>query len=143
MTVNRCVEYVNMTDFVVNEDLYEEILNWMKSESVFEADTRCCVKFSTDAEVQALNRQYVGRDSTTDVLTFGCELKHIPHKGDIIINIAQAERQRGSGSLQREVARLYIHGLLHLAGLDHLSKSEQSRMLLYENKYKLRLNEVI
>jgi len=143
MTPNRCVEYVNVTDFVVDEDLYEEILNWMKSENVFEPEARCCVKFSGDTEIAELNRQHIGRESITDVLAFCCEIKHIPFKGDIIINIPQADRQRGTGSLQREVARLFIHGLLHLAGLDHLSKSERSRMSSYEDRYRMRLYEVL
>jgi len=143
MKQNRCVEYVNETDFVVDEDLYEEILGWMKAENVFEPEARCCVKFASDTEVAELNRQYVGREGTTDVLTFCSEIKHIPFLGDIIINIPQADRQRGSGSLQREVARLYIHGLLHLAGLDHLSKTERSRMSSYEDRYRMRLYEVV
>ena len=129
------IDFVNETDFVINSDLFYKIFNSMKEDFVFEHEATCCVKFSGDEVIKALNKQYRGCDLTTDVLTFNCSIKNIPFKGDIIININQAERQRQKVALEKEVATLFIHGLLHLAGMDHLSKKEQERMNLYELKY--------
>ena len=130
------IDFVNETDYIINEELLTKIFDRMKEDSVFEKDATCCVKFSEDEAIKTLNKQYRGCDVVTDVLTFNCEIKNIPFKGDIIININQAERQRQKISLEKEVATLFIHGLLHLAGMDHLSKKEQERMNLYELRYK-------
>ena len=130
------IDFVNETEYQINDDLLNKIFNVMKTDSVFESDATCCVKFSGDDTIKELNKQYRGCDVVTDVLTFNCDIKNIPFKGDIIINVSQAERQRQKISLENEVATLFIHGLLHLAGMDHLSKKEQERMNLYELRYK-------
>ena len=74
-------------------------------------------------------------DKTTDVLSFPLyeeiqKVKLIPHTfalGDIVINLHKAKRQAEENgfSLDEELNRLLIHGLLHLLGYDH----EQSRYL--------------
>ena len=130
------IDIVNETEYEINKELLNKIFDSMKADSVFESDATCCVKFSGDEAIKKLNKQYRGCDVVTDVLTFNCEIKNIPFKGDIIINISQAERQRQRISLEKEAASLFIHGLLHLAGMDHLSKKEQERMNLYELRYK-------
>jgi len=139
MTKNDDIDVVNDTDFKPDMVLLQHIFDCMKSDSVFATDAQCCVKFSGDATIKELNSKFFGKDTPTDVLTFCCEIKNIPFLGDIIINIDQADRQRGTGTLKKEVASLFIHALLHLAGFDHLSKKDQTRMALYENKYRLML----
>jgi rRNA maturation RNase YbeY len=54
-----------------------------------------------------------------------------------VINVEQAERQRGTANLIKELSFLCIHGLLHLAGFDHLTKAERERMVYFEDKYRL------
>lgn len=79
-----------------------------------------------DRRMRELNHTYRGIDLTTDVLSFsqleGASLQHESvYLGDIVISPAQAERQakeRGA-TLQKELAVLLIHGLLHLIGYDH------------------------
>jgi len=139
MKRNDCIDLVNDTTFSPDMVLLQHIFDCMKSDSVFTSEAECCLKLSDDATIKELNNRFFGKDTPTDVLTFGCEIKNIPFLGDIIINIDQAERQRGTGTLKREVATLFIHALLHLAGFDHLSKKDQSRMALFENKYRVML----
>lgn len=76
-----------------------------------------------------LNLQYRGIDRTTDVLSFPqmnesqiSDLKsQVCLLGDIAINLHKAERQAAEYglTLDEELKRLLIHGLLHLAGYDH------------------------
>lgn len=79
-----------------------------------------------------LNREFRGVNKTTDVLSFPqLENKHILNKkiynkeyiilGDIVINIQKALQQskQYNTSLNKELKRLLIHGLLHLLGYDH------------------------
>jgi probable rRNA maturation factor len=62
--------------------------------------------------------------------TFVLPPEELPILGDIIISYPQAERQAldRSESITREIARLIIHGVLHLAGYDHMEPDEALRM---------------
>lgn len=77
-----------------------------------------------------MNREYRGVDGTTDVLSFpqldiSYQLSAISHRhfilGDIVINLHKANRQamEYGTTLNEELKRLLIHGLLHLVGYDH------------------------
>ncbi len=72
-----------------------------------------------DRELQALNRQFRSKDSPTDVLSF-------PNSdgaagGEMAISLERAaEQAAGFGhTLEDELRILMLHGLLHLAGMDH------------------------
>ncbi len=79
-----------------------------------------------DAEMRALNRDWRGRDRTTDVLAFaqregpGAELDR-SLLGDVVICLPQAQRQarRRAAALWDELLVLLVHGVLHLVGHDH------------------------
>jgi len=76
--------------------------------------------------MRTLNREYRGKNRTTDVLSFS--MLEGPFAavrpdllGDIVISVPMAEKQaRAAGhSLFREIELLLVHGLLHLLGYDH------------------------
>jgi probable rRNA maturation factor len=100
------------------------------------------VVFTDSETVQRLNRDYRGVDEPTDVLAF-CMLPEkgaapsfalppdgVARLGEVIISypqaIAQAKEQ--GHSLQRELALLVIHGILHLLGYDHEESGEGKKM---------------
>ena len=88
------------------------------------------VSFTDDEGIRQLNGSYRNKDSATDVLSFplgengeydidednGCKLL-----GDIVISMERAMEQAElyGHSLQREVAYLTVHSMLHLLGYDH------------------------
>ena len=88
-----------------------------------------------DDTIHDLNKQYRDKDRPTDVLSF--ELDDDIMLGDIIISIDTAKRQAVDNDilLDREVAFLFIHGILHLMGYDHeLGPEEEKEMFeLQEN----------
>lgn len=69
--------------------------------------------------MRALNREWLGMDLPTDVLSFSSGERDF--LGDIVIDIPYATRQarRHGHTLSREVQILLAHGLLHLLGYDH------------------------
>lgn len=77
----------------------------------------------SDRRMRALNRQFRGKDTATDVLSFPAT--HMPgvtsFLGDIVIAAGVATRQaREAGHpLSTELRVLALHGLLHLMGYDH------------------------
>jgi probable rRNA maturation factor len=102
------------------------------------------VTVTDDETVRSLNRLYAGEDAVTDVLSFsqreGEEFAappgSAPPLGDVIIAYPQAARQareRGKSS-ETEVARLLIHGILHLLGYDHAEPEEERRMRAREEE---------
>lgn len=86
-----------------------------------------------DDEIQALNARYLDRDRPTDVIAFslgdaGALL------GDIYIGYDQARRQAEdlSVSLDEELARLTIHGTLHVLGHDHPEGPERAESEMFQ-----------
>jgi probable rRNA maturation factor len=78
----------------------------------------------SDICVRALNRQYLGRDYPTDVLSFpaGAPLPApAPVLGDIVIarGVLQRQAREAGHSVATELRVLALHGLLHLLGYDH------------------------
>jgi len=72
-----------------------------------------------DTEIRELNKTYRNRDKPTDVLSFPTD--DATFIGDIAISIDRAAEQAKNGglTLHEELARLVIHGTLHLLGHDH------------------------
>jgi probable rRNA maturation factor len=80
------------------------------------------VLLTTDAAIRRLNREFRGKDKTTDVLSFpaaGVGAEGVA--GDLAISVATALKQAVGQrhSLSTEIKVLMLHGLLHLAGYDH------------------------
>jgi probable rRNA maturation factor len=80
------------------------------------------VLLTSDHELRRLNRTFRGKNKPTDVLSFPTpEEIAAEHAGDLAISLDTAARQAESfgHSLGQEVRILLLHGLLHLAGMDH------------------------
>jgi probable rRNA maturation factor len=81
------------------------------------------VAFRDNAGIRALNRQFRDMDEPTDVLSFILGEtdgeRFLP--GDIVVSLEMIEENAGyfHVSAEEELRRLLIHGILHLAGMDH------------------------
>jgi probable rRNA maturation factor len=96
------------------------------------------VVVTTDDEVHALNKEYLGHDYETDVISFGMESEaefitpeeRPAYLGDIVISFERAVEQgpEYGHTAEQEVATLLVHGLLHLLGYDDLDDEARERM---------------
>lgn len=92
------------------------------------------ILLSDDTQVRELNRQYLGIDGPTDVLSFPAGEADpdsgVTYLGDVIISVQQAGAQaRAAGhGLEAEVQLLVVHGVLHLLGHDHAQPEARRRM---------------
>ena len=80
------------------------------------------IVFSGDAFMAHLNETYKGREGTTDVLSFNLnEGSGDPFVGEVYVSLDKAREQAAEWGVpfDREVVRLIVHGLLHLAGRVH------------------------
>jgi len=80
-----------------------------------------------DEAVRTLNREYRGKDTATDVLSFPAEAEGVA--GDLAISVETAARQaeEQGHALEMELRVLLLHGLLHLAGYDHETDDGEMR----------------
>ncbi|MBI5071692.1 rRNA maturation RNase YbeY [Candidatus Falkowbacteria bacterium] len=127
----------------LNEKLVNKIIN-LTLEKVGVQEAEISVAFVGDAEMKKMNKQYRGKNKTTDVLSFVYETydsrQKKPLQGEIIISYPQAARQARCG-LGEEIKFLLIHGLLHLCGYDHeKSLKEAEQMEKQQNKIVTLLN---
>lgn len=74
-----------------------------------------------DHRMRALNRDYLGHDRVTDVISFSLHDPGEPLVADIYVGYPQALRQAAELGLptREELVRLAIHGTLHALGYDH------------------------
>lgn len=99
------------------------------------------VLFTSDAEVHALNREWRGRDKPTNVLSFPMlereDLLALPGDGppellgDIALAAETCAREAAEKGvlLADHVTHLIVHGLLHLAGHDHVDSDAQAEAM--------------
>ncbi len=98
----------------------------------FEGSAEISVTFVDDARIQELNKQHRNIDKATDVLSFPLGENGVydinPETGakmlgDIVISMerAVAQAEEYGHPLQREVAFLTVHSMLHLLGYDHVN----------------------
>jgi probable rRNA maturation factor len=105
-----------------------------------DGDLLLTVTFVDDAEIQTINAEHRGIDRPTDVLSFSLVDDPDPsfatppgeprELGDVIVSFprAVAQAEEYGHSVEREVAYLVVHGLLHILGYDHELPDEQGDM---------------
>ena len=96
------------------------------------------ILFCTNEIIRNLNKQYRSEDKATDVLSFimaeTAGEQYLP--GDIAVSIEMMEENAKylNISPQEELRRLLIHGILHLAGMDHATNDKEETMLILQEK---------
>lgn len=93
--------------------------------------SQVCLSFVSDADMRELNRRYKKVDRTTDVLSFAQrDIGDVGILGDVVISYDTAVRnsQRFSVTVEGEIRRLVVHGILHLLGFDHAEKRQRETM---------------
>jgi len=101
------------------------------------------VTMLSDAEIREMNRSYLSRDAATDVIAFSLG-DHDRTIGDVYIGYGQAVRQASLAcvSVDEELARLAIHGVLHVLGHDHPAGEERWESPMFRIQERL-LREVL
>jgi probable rRNA maturation factor len=115
-------------------------------ERIEHAESELSLSLVDDTAIAELNLSYRKLDRPTDVLSFSLlEGEESTYRGnllgDVVISVETAARQAQEQgvSLDEELARLLIHGVLHLIGHDHMEPDEAERMQAEER----RLSEVL
>jgi len=92
------------------------------------------IALTSDAALRELNRDYLGHDEVTDVLSFPSGEVNpetgARYFGDIALSYPRALAQANVGGhpVSAEVLLLVVHGVLHLLGHDHVAPTEKARL---------------
>ena len=98
------------------------------------ADRDLTIVLVDNFRIQGLNRDFLGQDAPTDVLSFPTDESDPEtgrrYYGDVVISFARAAEQAGERghSVEAELQLLVVHGVLHLLGHDHAGVGEKERM---------------
>jgi len=110
-------------DFKIDRQFYLDKLEAIVKELNINPEGTIVIKLGDREESKNLNLQYLEKDYPTDVLSFPFneELPDGFYIGDIFIcyPIAKIQAKENNVSLQEELFRLMVHGILHLQGYDH------------------------
>ncbi len=104
-------------------------------------DALVSIAFVGTTAIARMNEQYLGHAGPTDVISFGMgrELPSLPVVGDIYICVEVARRNavRLGHPLRDELARLVVHGALHVAGLDHPDDESRTNSQMWRRQERI------
>jgi probable rRNA maturation factor len=88
-----------------------------------------CVVLTDNTDIQALNREYLGRDRPTNVISFPQQEGVGPkgnHLGDVVISVERATEEALEAGIETmdRIRALLVHGICHLCGYNHEGVSE-------------------
>lgn len=113
-------------------DLNQLADNLLKAKGIKEAEVS--ITFVDNLKIKELNKTYREKDEVTDVLSFPIDEELL---GEVIISLPRAVEQAEDygHSLEREVAFLMVHGLLHILGYDHKNNADKAKMRQAEEEF--------
>lgn len=91
--------------------------------------------FVNDDKILEVNREYLGHDYYTDVITFDYDEDDVV-SGDVVISLdtVASNAQLFNKTYEEELYRVIIHGILHLCGINDKGPGEREQMEAAENK---------
>ena len=108
------------------------------------ADKEISLSFVDDENIKKLNKQYLGKDKATNVLSFSLlegEYGNINPQilGDIIVSVETAQRDAlySKLTIAQEIDFLIIHGILHLLGYNHENTTEKETKIMRQKEKEL------
>ena len=129
------------------EDIYLSLLEKTMKHLSLKFDPIVSVTFVDNAFIHKINKEYRHIDRPTDVISFAfldneedkdvqLHGQGIVCLGDIYISVDKAIEQANSygHSLERELCFLFVHGLLHLLGYNHMTPEDEKKMFALQDE---------
>ena len=141
------LEINNTTEIDVSE--YEALFAKLFKKTIkmlnISENSMMSVTFVTIEEIHQINKDYRNIDRPTDVISFA----FLDDKNEIIVGedvpldlgeiyicyeVADNNRKNYGNSIRREICFLFVHGLLHLLGYDHMTEEDEKVMFDKQEK---------
>jgi probable rRNA maturation factor len=121
---------------------FKRLARWLLEEILDLPGYDLAVHLVSATEMEKANRQFLGHENSTDVITFDYrkgyeELETTSDlRGEILISVEDAMAQAAEFHTiwQEEIIRYFVHGVLHLLGYDDLDPEKRTIMKRAENK---------
>jgi probable rRNA maturation factor len=98
------------------------------------------ILLSNNKNIKRLNKKFRNKNKATDILSFPSEkkinIKKSPYIGDIVFSYEYMNKPKTLSTLEfkNKVAKIFIHGFLHLLGYNHIKLKDFKVMLIEEEK---------
>ena len=143
------IEINNLTANSVDENSVKKIIEQVLQGEGIKDETELSIAFVGQGRIREVNKRYRGKNRATDVLSFPESkvlmekfkigpTEKIPGLGEMIICLREVKKNANKIELvfEKELAKVVIHGVLHLLGYDHeKSEQEEIEMQKKENYY--------
>jgi probable rRNA maturation factor len=136
------IEINNLSAIPVDKEFLKKI-----AKIVFKEEKKNNLELSivllSRAKIKEINKKYLGRNYSTDVLSFSLVGKSQPRQqiknifGEVIIcpvEVLRNARKIGT-DFKKEIAKVLIHGTLHLLGYNHEKKEKEAKMMAKKGEY--------
>ncbi len=135
------IDINNFTSIRLNKRFLKRISEFvLKSEK--RGDFYLSIVFVGLVRMKRLNKKYLNRDYPTDVLAFSHQDKILKNNilGEIIIcpHTVKKNAKEFNSSFKKELARVLIHGILHLLGYDHEKSQALAEKMRKKEEYYLK-----
>jgi len=115
----------------VTMQFLEDVFKTTLGSASFGPEGAISLAFVSQAKMKSLNMEFAKNNYPTDVLSFSYPGKAISASdisGEVVIctSIAKSQAKENNTDFLSEIALLFAHGLIHLAGKDHQTKAEQA-----------------
>lgn len=128
----------------VDDNFIHFVFDIILSHTASDIESEMGLVITSDEYIKELNHKYRGKDKVTNILSFcNDEIKEAPkteedenYLGDIYISYSQLnqEADKLNISIKERFVQLFVHGVLHLVGLDHEDSQSTSAMESLEDK---------
>ena len=148
------IEINNLTTVEVDENFLKGIISKVLKGEKIQKEVELSIACIGSGRMRKLSRQYRGKNRVTDVLAFPESeivfqkfkigpLKKIKGLGEIVICLKEVKKnsRRFESSFEKELARVLVHGLLHLLGYDHEGSEKKAKEM--EEKQEKYLLEIL
>ena len=136
----------NYEEYEEYEEIYSSLVSRTFNHLKLKFDPIISVSLVDNEFIHKMNREYRWIDRPTDVISFAFldnEDREALYKskepvclGDIYISVDKAKEQATEygHSLKRELSFLFVHGLLHLLGYDHMTEEDEKVMFRLQDE---------
>ena len=128
----------------INDEFIHFVFDIILSHTASDVESEMGLVITSDEYIKNLNHQYRGKNKATNVLSFSNdEIKDVPsipedinYLGDVYISYDQLNQEAAqlNVSIKERFVQLFVHGTLHLIGLDHEDSQSESAMESLEDK---------
>jgi probable rRNA maturation factor len=117
----------------INKKFIKKVAEYVLGE-LEKSDLEITILIVSNQKITQLNKHYRNNDYSTDVLSFNIDYEDqdsgYKYLGDVVISGEKAIEQsiEIGHDIERELAILIIHGVMHLIGYDHESHEDREKM---------------